>query len=345
MMFAGTSLTPLRVACCRLAVSVKRNPPSQRSMVTKRRGGRHYARRKQEQSLAAAAAKPRPRPPKSAYKNVAPSDRSILPPALLAPTASPFVYVSKPALAVQDGDDDDAPIDPSTLFTETGLPPTFLYNEFAYVSPKVFNHKLPSHGVPEVCFLGRSNVGKSSLVNSLMRRKLAFTSKSPGRTQQACYFGLYPTTVEKENRGDANAIGFLVDLPGYGFAKAPDSKVEEWQTATQELIIDRFDRGVMQRLFLLIDSRRGPLPLDRSVMTWLDDKGIPYSVVLTKADQVAIPMVVKEVNALCLRYASQQALEESVTQSPVVHVTSSQKSLGIHELMLSVETEFIGDDE
>jgi GTP-binding protein len=316
-------------------------------MVTKRRGGRHFARRKQEQALAAAAAKPRPRPPKSAYKNVTPSDRTIVPPALLAPTASPFVYVSKPALVGQqnDDDDDDVPIDPSTLFAETGVPPTFLYNEFAYVSPKVFHHKLPSHGVPEVFFLGRSNVGKSSLVNSLMRRKLAFTSKSPGRTQQACYFGLYPTSVEEDNRGDANAIGFLVDLPGYGFAKAPDSKVEEWQTATQDLLIDRFDQGVMQRLFLLIDSRRGPLPLDRSVMTWLDDKGIPYSVVLTKADQVAVPMVVKEVNSLCLRYASQQALEEFVAQSPVIHVTSSQKSLGIHELMLSVETEFIGDEE
>lgn len=313
-------------------------------MVTKRRGGRHFARRKEEQALAAAAAKPRPRPPKGAYKNVVPSDRSIIPPALLAPTASPFVYVSKPALVVQD-DVDDVPIDPSTLFAETGVPPTFLHNEFAYVSPKVFNHKLPSHGLPEVCFLGRSNVGKSSLVNSLMRRKLAFTSKSPGRTQQACYFGLYPTSVEEESRDDANAIGFLVDLPGYGWAKAPDSKVEEWQTATQDLLIDRFDRGVMQRLFLLIDSRRGPLPLDRSVMTWLDEKGIPYSVVLTKADQVAVPMVVKEVNSLCLRYASQQALEEFVAQSPVVHVTSSQKSLGIHELMLSVETEFLGDEE
>jgi GTP-binding protein len=343
-MFAGISLTPLRVTCSRLAVLATRNPPQQRSMVTKRRGGRHFAKRKHEQALAAAAAKPRPRAPKSAYKNVAPSDRSIIPPALLAPTASPFVYVSKPALSVQD-DADDVPIDPSTLFAETGVPPTFLHNEFAYVSPKVFNHKLPSHGLPEVCFLGRSNVGKSSLVNSLMRRKLAFTSKSPGRTQQACYFGLYPTSVEPENRGDANAIGFLVDLPGYGWAKAPDSKVEEWQTATQDLLIDRFDRGVMQRLFLLIDSRRGPLPLDRSVMTWLDEKGIPYSVVLTKSDQVAVPMVVKEVNSLCLRYASQQALEEFVAQSPVVHVTSSQKSLGIHELMLSVETEFIGDDE
>ena len=343
-MFTGTSLTPLRVAFSRLAVSVTRNPQQQRSMVTKRRGGRHFARRKEEQALAAAAAKPRPRPPKGAYKNVVPSDRSIIPPALLAPTASPFVYVSKPALVVQD-DVDDVPIDPSTLFAETGVPPTFLHNEFAYVSPKVFNHKLPSHGLPEVCFLGRSNVGKSSLVNSLMRRKLAFTSKSPGRTQQACYFGLYPTSVEEESRDDANAIGFLVDLPGYGWAKAPDSKVEEWQTATQDLLIDRFDRGVMQRLFLLIDSRRGPLPLDRSVMTWLDEKGIPYSVVLTKADQVAVPMVVKEVNSLCLRYASQQALEEFVAQSPVVHVTSSQKSLGIHELMLSVETEFLGDEE
>jgi GTP-binding protein len=340
-MFALTSLTPLRVACSRLTVAVTRNQPPQRSMVTKRRGGRHFARRKQEQTLAAAAAKPRPRPPKGAYKNVTPSDRSIVPPALLAPTASPFVYVSKPALAVPD----DSPIDASALFSETGVPPTFLYNEFAYVSPKVLQHKLPSHGLPEVFFLGRSNVGKSSLVNSLMTRKIAFTSKSPGRTQLACYFGLYPTAVLPENRGDANAIGFLVDLPGYGYAKAPDSKVEEWQTATQDLLIDRFERGVMQRLFLLIDSRRGPLPLDRSVMTWLDEAGIPYSVVLTKADQVAIPMVVKEVNELCLRYASQQALEDSVAQSPVIHVTSARKSLGIHELMLSVETEFIGDEE
>jgi GTP-binding protein len=123
--------------------------------------------------------------------------------------------------------------------------------------------------------------------------------------------------------------------------------VGAWQSATQDLLLDRRDKGVLQRLFLLVDSRRGPMQLDRNVMGWLDEAQIPYSVVLTKADRVVAPIVIKHVNELCMRYASQKALEdeEDVLQSPVIHVTSSKQGMGVHELMLSVETEFVGHDE
>jgi GTP-binding protein len=107
--------------------------------------------------------------------------------------------------------------------------------------------------------------------------------------------------------------------------------------------------GVLKRLFLLIDARRDELTeMDRTVMTWLEDAEIPYSVVLTKTDRISKPIVIKLVNELCMRYASLTALEGDdgyACQSPVIHTTSSKRNWGIHELMLSVETEFAGDDD
>jgi GTP-binding protein EngB required for normal cell division len=105
-----------------------------------------------------------------------------------------------------------------------------------------------------------------------------------------------------------------------------------------------------------MDTRRDEwTKLDRTVMEWLEDASIPYSVVLTKADRTSVPLVVKQVNAFCLRYASHQALQTTpsendddstmVAQSPVIHVTSSNKNWGIAELMLSVEAEFVGEEE
>lgn len=102
-------------------------------------------------------------------------------PALLTPTASPFVFVARTAL--------DDSIDPFTLFSEGKVvPQLFLEGNFEYCSPKALSHDFPQNGVPEVAFLGRSNVGKSSLINSIMRRNLCITSKSPGRTQQPCTY-------------------------------------------------------------------------------------------------------------------------------------------------------------
>ncbi|OEU22328.1 MMR_HSR1-domain-containing protein, partial [Fragilariopsis cylindrus CCMP1102] len=133
----------------------------------------------------------------------------------------------------------------------------------------------------EVAFLGRSNVGKSSLINAIMRKNLCITSKSPGRTQLPYYYG----------NPSGQPQGFIVDLPGYGFAKKPMSITEDWQKDTQDLLLHRrHEAKVLKRLFLLMDARRGvqgPNEHDRIVMRWLEDAEIPFTVVLTKADRVS----------------------------------------------------------
>jgi ribosome biogenesis GTP-binding protein YsxC/EngB len=282
--------------------------------------------------------------------------QTIVPPALLAPTASPYVFIAKPAL-MEDG---EMTMDPSVLFSDGAIiPPVLAKNEFVYMPPKELNFEYPppKYSVPEVAFLGRSNVGKSSLVNAIMQKNLCITSKAPGRTQLPYYYGLFSRNNTVTERVPANALGYIIDLPGYGFgATRQRDVVDDWQMRTQDLLLDRRDAGVLKRLFLLLDTRRDEwTKLDRTVMEWLEDASIPYSVVLTKADRTPLPLVVKQVNAFCLRFASQQALlttsDESddasvmVAQSPVIHVTSSKQNWGLPELMLSVEAEFVGEEE
>jgi len=316
------------------------------------------------------------RPPKNYLKKLDKHHRDNgeevpVPPALLAPTASPYVYISKTALGVDD--DDDTAIDPSELFAEVAYgdsedgvlppPPIFARGDFHYFSPKKdLNYEYPCDGRPEIAFLGRSNVGKSSLINAIMRKNLCLTSRVPGRTQLPYYYGLVPKTAtataghvrgalssKNKGRDPATAGGFIVDLPGYGYGRAPTSVTEDWQTDTQDLLLHRrHEAGVLRRLFLLMDARRGmegPNEHDRIVMRWLEDAEIPFSVVLTKADRVSVPLVVRQVNDFCLRFASQQQQHEVVAQSPVVHVTSSAKAWGIHELMVSIEAEFCGEED
>lgn len=292
---------------------------------------RYYSRKKQSNPNAKRSV-----PTSSGQKA---SERNRIP-ALLTATGSEHVFVAKTAL--------DETIDPLSLFSEgRTIPPVLANGDFEYLSPKTLKHEFPKHGIPEVAFLGRSNVGKSSLINSILRRNLCVTSKSPGRTQLPYYYGLY--SKDNSDRIPANAMGFIVDLPGYGFAAAPKEKVESWQADTQDLLINRREMGVLKRLFLLIDARRDELPeMDRTVMTWLEDAEIPYSVVLTKTDRTSRPKVLRLVNELCLRYASQTALEgdtDYACQSPVIYTTSSKRNWGIHELMLNVETEFEDEDD
>ena len=132
--------------------------------------------------------------------------------------------------------------------------------------------QLPSDGRPEVAVVGRSNVGKSSLLNALLKRKnLAYTSKSPGKTQQFNFF-------EVDNRF------YLVDLPGYGYAKAPKSAREEWAQLQERYLDERQPlRGVVQ----LIDSRHPPMDSDISLIERLRDVGVPHLIALTKADKLS----------------------------------------------------------
>lgn len=303
-------------------------------------------------------------------------------------------------------------VDPTTLFSEytpsknnspggrqrkSLIPHIFRQSHLQYFSPAVFpNHEPPTDGTPEVCFLGRSNTGKSSLINALHSTilksgggggsnknviasgggELARTSKTPGRTQTINYFGLVPNNAKSANDDPPKAKLFLVDLPGFGYASAPDESVDVWQKRTQQFLISRMlvpeERGdtiqpwpsvtkgksvgntrsiqhdaslpPLKRLYLLIDSRLPePQYLDLSVMGWCDDYSIPYTLVLTKVDGSSRAHCVKLTNQLCMRYHSlllDQAFSEEdgeVCMDPVVYWTSSKDGLGMEELLSSVE--------
>ena len=143
--------------------------------------------------------------------------------------------------------------------------------------------QLPLTEMGEVAFAGRSNVGKSSIINALFnQKKLAKTSNTPGRTQQLNYFNL-------------NDSIHIVDLPGYGYAEAPEKLVKQWQ----KLIFDYLRGRVnLKRVFLLIDSRHGLKKVDKEVMEMLDKAAVTYQIVLTKADKVSTKELQKQEEAL-----------------------------------------------
>lgn len=130
----------------------------------------------------------------------------------------------------------------------------------------------PPATIPEVAFLGRSNVGKSSLINALLgRRGLARTSRTPGRTRQVNFFRV-------------NDACLFVDLPGYGFARVPKATREEWKVLVEAFL----DRRPPERLALLIvDARHSPSPLDREMRNWLEDRRMPYRIAATKCDKLS----------------------------------------------------------
>jgi GTP-binding protein len=129
---------------------------------------------------------------------------------------------------------------------------------------------LPAGDRPEVCFAGRSNVGKSSLINALAgRRALARTSNTPGRTQEINFFAL-------------GAAGYLVDLPGYGFARAPKARVAGWQALLRDYLAGR---ATLARAFVLIDARHGIKEADHEILDLLDRSAVAFQIVLTKADK------------------------------------------------------------
>ena len=176
---------------------------------------------------------------------------------------------------------------------------------------------LPDATVAEVAFAGRSNVGKSSLLNALTGRKsLARASVTPGRTQELNFFEVGDPTLLR-----------LVDMPGYGYAKAPKSVVAAWQRVVRDYLRGRV---VLKRTLVLIDARHGPKDVDREMMAMLDEAAVGYRLVITKADKIKA----SELAAALL--ATQAEARKHSAAFPVIHVTSAEKGLGIAELRAAV---------
>lgn len=180
---------------------------------------------------------------------------------------------------------------------------------------------LPDPTVPEIAFAGRSNVGKSSLINGLTNRNgLARTSNTPGRTQELNFFDV---AGNGSGGDDMLPLFRIVDMPGYGYAKAPKDIVRQWR-----LLVNDYLRGraVLKRAIVLIDSRHGIKDVDRDVMDMLDAAAVSYRLVMTKADKV---------KASDLATVTEQTAME-VRKRPAAHpdiiMTSAEKGMGLPEL-------------
>lgn len=183
--------------------------------------------------------------------------------------------------------------------------------KFEISSPDV--SKCPDIQVPEYAFIGRSNVGKSSLINMLVRRKgLAKTSQTPGKTLLINHFNI--------NDGE----WYLVDLPGYGYAQRGKAQRDQLQKLIEGYVLDRHQ---LTNLFVLIDVRHDPQKIDMEFMDWLGEHGVPFSIIFTKADKLSNAAVERNVEAY------KNELKLSWEELPKIFITSSEKPRGRDEVL------------
>ena len=176
---------------------------------------------------------------------------------------------------------------------------------------------LPPARLPEICFAGRSNVGKSSLINALTNRKgLARASNTPGRTRELNYFNVDERL-------------FVVDLPGYGYAKASKSDIARWTKLTRQFL---FGRASLRRVFLLIDSRHGLKDSDLELMAMLDETAVTYQLILTKTDKLKKGELEK------VSTKTQKAIAKRPAAFPQIINTSSETKNGLDLLRAEIAT-------
>ena len=179
---------------------------------------------------------------------------------------------------------------------------------------------LPPEGPAEIAFAGRSNVGKSSLINALLGQKgLARTSNTPGRTQELNFF----VADGYSGEGDDLPPVAVVDMPGYGFAQAPKEQVEAWT----KLVFDYLKgRVTLKRVYVLIDARHGIKSVDEEALALLDKAAVSYQIVLTKTDKIKPPAVEK------LLAATAEKIRRRPAAFPQILATSSEKGAGLEDL-------------
>lgn len=176
--------------------------------------------------------------------------------------------------------------------------------------------QLPDSNRPEIAFAGRSNVGKSSLINAVLNRKnMARSSAEPGKTRELNYFDV----------GEGKF--WLVDLPGFGYAKVSREQQAKWVQLTKRYLRGRAN---LRRVFLLVDSRRGLMDTDLETMAMLNTAAVTYQIVLTKADKIKKSALEAETKKI------QTTLKKNPAAHPIVRVTSSEKGFGIAELRAEI---------